>query len=99
MNKKILYGMIALLSVSFLFLGCPTGTSSDSTTATTWSNTGNGTLPPPNPGQAAAALASALGTGVLSSDSTVIIPNGVRNCTRIKCTAFYSNCLRSKEIT
>jgi hypothetical protein len=35
MNKKILYGMIALLSVSFLFLGCPTGTSSDDGTATT----------------------------------------------------------------
>ncbi|MFP3089563.1 hypothetical protein LQZ21_04470 [Treponema sp. TIM-1] len=61
MKKKIFYGMIALLSVSLFFLGCPTDTSDDTSSigTPTWPETGN-TNTPPSTAQAAANLAAVL---------------------------------------
>jgi hypothetical protein len=76
MNKKIFYGMIALLSVSLFFLGCDTGTSNDSNTVNPiWPGTG-GPNPPPNNEQGAASLASVLGQGAVANGSTVFFPAG-----------------------
>jgi hypothetical protein len=57
MNKKLIYGMIALLITSLFFLGCPTDASDDSSGIPAASN-----APRQNPAQAAQNTASALAT-------------------------------------
>jgi filamentous hemagglutinin len=83
MNKKTLYGMIALLSAALLFFGCDTGTSSDSNTVTppNWPTdpSGGGTSPG-STAQAALALATALGGDAVayaSANGTVTLRSGV----------------------
>jgi hypothetical protein len=58
MKKKLLYGMIALISVSLFFLGCPTDSSGDGPGNPSLGPDVNGTRP--TPGQAAKALAADL---------------------------------------
>ncbi|MFP3091002.1 hypothetical protein LQZ21_11825 [Treponema sp. TIM-1] len=78
MNKKTLFGMIALLSVSLLFFGCSTEASDSGTESSpTWpvSPTTPGGTPSISKGEAASRLAAALGTGAASAsaDGTVIL--------------------------
>jgi hypothetical protein len=58
MKKNMLFGMIAWLSVSLFFLGCPTDASDDNDTSYNMPDQGNGA--PPNSGQSGKALADAL---------------------------------------
>ncbi|MFP3090209.1 hypothetical protein LQZ21_07760 [Treponema sp. TIM-1] len=76
MNKKLVYGMIALLSVSFLILGCSTGTSNDSSTVNPPSPTPPGTTgasgtSAPTKAELAANAASALEDGTRTGTVTV----------------------------
>jgi hypothetical protein len=71
MSKKIVFGMIALLSVSLFFLGCPTEADSDSSPTSAWPETPATPTPPPaNPAQAAKGLADGL-KGIIGSTATV----------------------------
>jgi hypothetical protein len=78
MKKKIFYGLIILLSVSLLFLGCSTGTSNDSNTGNpSWpDNESGGSSSGGNSAQAkaeASALAKQLGPGVTVEGTVVTI--------------------------
>jgi hypothetical protein len=82
MKKTVLYGIIALLSVSLFFLGCDTGTSSDGSTVNTpsWPWTegtgGGGGNKHAEAAQAAQALANLLGGGATANGPVVTIPAG-----------------------
>jgi hypothetical protein len=68
MKKKLLYGMIVLVSVSLFFLGCPTDSSGDGPGNPSLGPDVNGTRP--TPGQAAKALAADLEkAGITTTDN------------------------------
>jgi hypothetical protein len=82
MKTKIVYGMIALLSVSLFFFGCDTGTGSDSSSRPdpNWPPT-PGTPSAPSDPQAAQVLASTLNekigsTAIYANGNEVFIPEG-----------------------
>jgi hypothetical protein len=74
MNKKIVFGMIALLSVSLFFLGCPTEADSDSPSSSAWP-TPDGSPKPPNQAEAAGLRLKAdlIGWADSSSDANLSV--------------------------
>ncbi|MFP3089471.1 hypothetical protein LQZ21_04000 [Treponema sp. TIM-1] len=66
MKTKVIYGMIALLSVSLFFLGCPTDASDDS--SSTYDQSGG---KKPSSSQAAAAVADSLKDAFAAASSSV----------------------------
>ncbi|MDR2210315.1 MAG: hypothetical protein LBO65_02440 [Spirochaetaceae bacterium] len=76
MKKVILYGLIALVSVSMLFLGCSTGTSSDSSTVVPLPPD-PGTVTPVNPVNAAKDFAADL-YALIDPSTTDVVVTGSR---------------------
>jgi hypothetical protein len=78
MRKKIFYGMIVLLGVSLLFLGCSTGTSNDDDTVNppTWPpDDGSGSGLGNNTAAQAQGVANLFGDGATAVGNVVTIPN------------------------
>jgi hypothetical protein len=76
MNKKIVFGMIALLSVSLFFLGCPTEADSDDSPSSSSWPVEDGSPKPPNPQAAAENLKSALLRNSSGSAQIAVSPDG-----------------------
>jgi hypothetical protein len=74
MKKKILYGLIALLSVSVLFLACSTGTSNDDTTIASIPVDPDpiAPIPPVSPAAKAQDLANALGSDKVTVTGSIV---------------------------